>query len=286
MTETAPWSAMGESGTKWGTLYLDQGHRLAPLLPRSNRPYGESVPDPLTGWHVRFIDDATDMDEFSRLHPGCTWAVYCQGVQVDADSKCAISWAELRSATEVANCWVIRTRRGVRFLFASPSECPPSVIDREHQRPDLLAPGRLAVVPPSVHPNGKVYEWLPGHSPHDIPSSELDPPPVSVMDAWSNLRIPTVSPFPAKSAYSAPPWLGLIFDRITAHLMAKGHRLHHLASGGVSITCPFHDDHKPSLSIHPSRGWICFAGCGGGRLTLLAARLNVRLTGPGGVNRG
>lgn len=40
-------------------------------------------------------------------------------------------------------------------------------------------------------------------------------------------------------------------------------------TGWAQGTCPFHDDHNASLSVHVTDargGWRCFAGCGGGDL--------------------
>jgi hypothetical protein len=38
--------------------------------------------------------------------------------------------------------------------------------------------------------------------------------------------------------------------------------------------CPFHDDRRPSFSVHSSSGkWYCFAGCGGGSLEWLVVKL-------------
>lgn len=39
---------------------------------------------------------------------------------------------------------------------------------------DLRADGGCVVAPPSVHPSGRPYAWLPGHSPNEI---EIAPPP-------------------------------------------------------------------------------------------------------------
>lgn len=41
------------------------------------------------------------------------------------------------------------------------------------------------------------------------------------------------------------------------------------ATGWAQGTCPLHDDHNASLSVHVANergGWRCFAGCGGGDL--------------------
>ena len=41
------------------------------------------------------------------------------------------------------------------------------------------------------------------------------------------------------------------------------------------ITCPFHDDHTPSLHVyeHPEQGWYCFGCQRGGSIYDLAAAL-------------
>ncbi|MBI3780107.1 MAG: hypothetical protein HY278_03485 [candidate division NC10 bacterium] len=47
--------------------------------------------------------------------------------------------------------------------------------------------------------------------------------------------------------------------------------------GNGAARCPFHDDRRPSLSVHRWKGaWKCFAGCGHGGIRDLAERLGVR----------
>ncbi len=49
-------------------------------------------------------------------------------------------------------------------------------------------------------------------------------------------------------------------------------------TGWAQGTCPFHDDHNASLSVHvrdARGGWRCFSGCGGGDLV----GFHMRLTG-------
>ena len=81
----------------------------------------------------------------------------------------------------------------------------------------------------------------------------------------------------ARGDDKAPAWLARVYDAITAWLETHGHQLRGTADGGLMTTCPLHHDHGPSLSIHPVKGWHCFAGCGSGRLTVLAHRLETRV---------
>jgi len=47
------------------------------------------------------------------------------------------------------------------------------------------------------------------------------------------------------------------------------------SNGNYTALCPFHDDHNPSLSIHPERGFICFGCKEKGSLQKLAAKLGI-----------
>jgi hypothetical protein len=46
-------------------------------------------------------------------------------------------------------------------------------------------------------------------------------------------------------------------------------------NGEASVSCPFHDDRNPSLSLNVTRGiWYCFAGCGRGGIVEFEQRKN------------
>ncbi len=69
-----------------------------------------------------------------------------------------------------------------------------------------------------------------------------------------------------------------IFDEIVNELERRGGRCVASTGGGVMAHCPMHDDHIRSLSVHPIRGWKCFATCGGGRLAALASKLGLTIS--------
>ncbi|MBI2916486.1 MAG: hypothetical protein HYY01_00685 [Chloroflexi bacterium] len=75
----------------------------------------------------------------------------------------------------------------------------------------------------------------------------------------------------------APSWLALVFRALVDYLQAHDARPRPTSDGGILARCPLHQDHNPSLSLHPERGWKCFAGCGQGRLTLLAYKLGLQV---------
>ncbi len=248
----------------WPATYLRQGLIAVLVYPCSKRP----IPDPKTGslWQFSELDD---LEEVLGLHPRFNLALRCHGIaQVDCDSNEALAWARARGLTS-QGAWVLRTARGWRVLYRAPNPCPATHTDPTHRMPDLLAPGCLALVPPSIHPIGFPYAWAPGHSPVDDALGDLAALPDPILIAWRELKQDRRIEV---RHVDAPGWLGLIFRAVCDYLAATGHRLRQARDGSVITTCPLHEDHAPSLSIHPERGWKCWAGCGEGRLTLLAAR--------------
>ena len=77
----------------------------------------------------------------------------------------------------------------------------------------------------------------------------------------------------------APSWLEVVYEALADYLAANGFLPRDQGTGGIQARCPMHDDRSPSLSLHPVRGWKCFAGCGQGRLTVLASRLGISIGG-------
>ena len=250
--------------------YVELGLCLVLLRPNSKRP----IPHPESGsWWL--LQDEAALIAALQTHPQANIAIRCDGiVQVDSDSDSALDWAITRGLSS-KSAWVLRTARGWRVFYRAPDPCPISHTDSTHQIPDLLAPGGLGVVPPSIHPSGFRYFWELGHSPFDILPHDLAPLPDAILKAWQEFKAVPASP---PRSGNTPGWLGLVFDAICDHLSMTGRRLRHTREGSLITTCPLHDDRHPSFSIHPHRGWRCFAGCGEGRLTQLAARLGIQVT--------
>ncbi|MBI4201204.1 MAG: hypothetical protein HY531_02815 [Chloroflexi bacterium] len=77
----------------------------------------------------------------------------------------------------------------------------------------------------------------------------------------------------------APDWLGLVYDPVVAELERRDCRPRP-SGGGMVARCPLHNDHDPSFSVHPLRGFKCHsARCGAqGRLTRPAYLLEISVT--------
>lgn len=142
---------------------------------------------------------------------------------------------------------------GRHFYFAHPTHLLPS-------RPlaggiDLRAEAGLVVAPPSRHASGGTYQWLAGHSPHEM---EL-----AALPAWlDRLSVALDGP---RSAGQRTPIARSATERATFADLWSDLGLD-LRSEEFMTRCPFHDDHHPSLHIDPDGClWFCF-GCrqGGG----------------------
>ena len=228
-------------------------------------------------WRVQTLGELEDALE---VVPACNLSLDCAAsglVQVDPDSDKALAWGKAHGLTS-KGAWVILSARGPKAIYREPDlELPPAWNDKDHLTTDIG--NRLCLVPPSVHPSGLQLKWASGHSPADLTIDELATLPDELLQAWQNLKKP--KPLSRGQFAPAPGWLGLVFDAVVSSIEGRGGRLHPSRDGGLIGRCPLHDDHSPSFSIHPAHGWKCFAGCGQGRLTLLAALLGVRVQAGG-----
>lgn len=180
--------------TNWPEIYLDCGLRLVPMLARSKTPYGrhDNTTDCLTGWSVFFLDTYEQWLKFLKSHSNCNLAVFWPGVQLDADNEAEASWLRAHGIAKTDRTWILRTARGYRMFYAAPDWSLSTFIDPERRTADLLAPGRLAVVPPSVHPTNFPYHWLKGYSPLDIALGDLSLPPAPVIEFWQLQKQPVM----------------------------------------------------------------------------------------------
>ena len=95
-------------------------------------------------------------------------------VDVDAGHGGEASLAEIeRETAPMPSTVESRTGGGGRHLyFAHPGG---HVGNRAGIRPgiDLRGDGGCVVLPPSIHPSGRAYEWVPGHAPDELPLAAL-----------------------------------------------------------------------------------------------------------------
>ncbi len=138
------------------------GWRLFPVKPQEKQPL-------ITGWKAKATDDVRQMREWVRVHPDCNWGLACgPGSRVwvlDVDGeKGRASLAELEAqhgplpATLASHTG--REDGGEHRWFTWPA-------DRDIRNStgklgdglDIRAAGGYAIVPPSIHPTGRRYQW-------------------------------------------------------------------------------------------------------------------------------
>jgi P4 family phage/plasmid primase-like protien len=94
-------------------------------------------------------------------------------VGVDIDGQLGeTTFQELSRQQTVPDTWEYITGGGRRLLYMLPMglKTKKNKVDWKegHEELAFLAQGQQTVLPPSVHPSGKLYQWTDGHSPFDI----------------------------------------------------------------------------------------------------------------------
>jgi len=119
---------------------------------------------------------------------------------------------------------------------------------------DLQAEASCVVAPPSVHPSGRRYRWVPGLALGEVP---LAPLPALIRQLIALHRVPQEIERPNGGRRLGGE--GLSVEAVLSHLRG----VKRCARGWVA-RCPAHDDREPSLSVADEGGKVllhCFAGC-------------------------
>lgn len=119
---------------------------------------------------------------------------------------------------------------------------------------DLQGDGSYVIAPPSIHPSGRPYHWLPGRALGEVP---LAPLPLFIRQLIT-LRLQRETEA-EQSCRPMPRGTRLTLDAVLGVL--RGVR--RCGHGWVAL-CPAHDDQVPSLSVGDGGGrplLHCFAGC-------------------------
>jgi hypothetical protein len=109
-------------------------------------------------------------------------------VRVDVEGEAARRQVEEISGNDLPPTWEFRSGRadgsGFGIIYSIPSGVVFRTTPQFFQDGELRfqAQGAQSVLPPSRHPSGRRYEWLPGKGPGDIP---LAPAPRWAVARWS-----------------------------------------------------------------------------------------------------
>lgn len=128
------------------------------------------------GWHERRVDPdelkallaGTSLNIALALHKSDLIDVECDGAEAEPSLHAMFGG-------QVPPTPTYKSKRGLHRLFRRPTGLPEKAkleLDGVEFRIGN-GKGALSVVPPSVHPDGPRYEWLPGLSLHEVEPAEL-----------------------------------------------------------------------------------------------------------------
>ena len=139
--------------------YIDQGWSILPVKPSEKRPY-------MTNWlqyqHTKATKDMANswFTSLTGAGVGMVTGRISNVVVLDVESYCKIPIGELlrRYPTQM----VSRTGTGGYHLFYLYPNGVSKIANRVgiFEGADIRADGGFIVLPPTRHPNGKLYEWV------------------------------------------------------------------------------------------------------------------------------
>ena len=188
-----------------------------------------------------------------RQHPRAGVAVVCGAVSgvvvVDGDPRNGDGLTELAPGLPATP--TVETGGGGRHsYFRLPVGLRVPKVPALLPGVDLQAEASYVVAPPTIHPSGRPYQWLPGFGFEDVP---LAPLPLVVRHLLALHQRPS-------KGRSAPTRKTLGLEPMLSRLDG----VRRVGSGWLA-RCPAHPDREPSLSVGEGEGGRlllhCFAGC-------------------------
>lgn len=106
---------------------------------------------------------------------GCVLGQVSGLIRVDVDGAPGEAALQEWSQGDLPPTWEFRSSSAGRgLLYRWPQDQPCQTLtqaspDSQHTELRLMGNGSQTILPPSRHPSGSVYAWVPGHSPDDLP---------------------------------------------------------------------------------------------------------------------
>lgn len=166
-------------------LYLEMGF---PIIPCSEkRPL-------LKGWPNLGVPEKEEalswLDTYPNPNLGLVLGSTSGIIGIDVDGDEALSLLEEISCGDLPiTLTFITPGGGLRYLYRLPNATQTKkwakTLEGEHSELVLMGDGQQTIVPPSVHPNGKVYEWVEGKGPGEV---EISMAPQWMLDLMSGKK--------------------------------------------------------------------------------------------------
>lgn len=189
-------------------LFIEMGVPIIPVNPgTSKRP----VPSKRSGWQIFTEKDSVrkSFEQIASSRGSVNLGIMAGHkhdspvISVDIDGQSGEKFAKTLGVQSSDDCWIQKTGSGNKAYIYY---CPPSIQLKRKVRAnavelDLITNG-YQIVAPSITKGP--YEWLPGHSPQDIPLRELAELPKRLLEYWNDFTdkngpVITPSGLPTKS---------------------------------------------------------------------------------------
>lgn len=151
----------------WAKYYAALGLRVLPL------PAGQKSPPLLSDWGKKATTELSTIASWWATWPqaniGVAMGAECSLVDIETDIKPGADGEKSLEGLPLPDTWSFRSGGGgIHRLFRCDN---PDISNRVNMLPgvDVRSNGGYSVFPPSLHPSGQYYSWLPGHSPQDMP---------------------------------------------------------------------------------------------------------------------
>lgn len=223
--------------------YAAHGWKIFPLRARTKEPFG----------HLGVYNATADLeqvDEWWARWPHANIGLHCGGsglLALDLDEyKDGFAGAAFLTRADEETVTNLTGSGGTHLLYTVPAgvkytnatgNLPPGI--------DVRGQGGYIVVPPSVHPNGKLYRWEVGYGPHELAPLPLPEALRSILDA-ARAHQRTVGPPDIYAVKAAQSIVEAVIRRL--ELAAEGP--FDYERGGrkwILTTCPF----NPAENPHP-----------------------------------
>lgn len=222
--------------------YVERGWPVLPLTPREKRPFGRLVPNGLNDATTDALKALMWWREEPEANIGLRTGVEFDVLDLDGP-------AALESLKSIAPGYkhegpVAATGKGYHLLFV-----PTGARNAAAKLPgiDFRGQSGYIVAPPSVHPNGHLYQWR-KDGPLPEPTEWLD-------QLVTKPRQPRQGPGIDPADQQNIVWLFMNLLGNIRTLEAVGSRFH------TSCIFPDHEDSTPSFVLYPdNNSFYCF-GC-------------------------
>lgn len=192
---------------EFAQCYIEHGLSVHPLCGNKHQctssgkiPVDLSTGQHLASWQSHSMPSAEDIGQwrksqvYDRANIGCLTGLVSGIIAIDLDGEEGVKMLfELAGDEKVTLSWHYLTGNGERLLYQYDPRVRNKTIKREsavaHNQIDILTDGRQIVLPPSLHSNGRRYEWTRGSEPWNLP---LAPAPQFIVDLTSE---PARKPF-------------------------------------------------------------------------------------------